>query len=259
MTFSPDHEDESSHTLPRLFVDDALAPGENLALAQEHAHYLFNVLRRGAGDRVHLFNGRDGEWIAILEPQGKRGAVARVETMSRPQPPRGAAVHLIFAPLRKDRMDFLIEKAVELGVGAFHPVLTERTENRHPNAARLRRQIIEAAEQCERLDVPILHEAATFPDFLGTRGAGFPLLACIERGDYPALSTEHKEGDIGVLIGPEGGWTERERDLILCRPNVRPVSLGPRILRAETAALYVLARLNGSVTESGSGAFAHSG
>lgn len=247
------------HTLPRLFVPDDLNGGVHLSLDEGQSHYLLSVLRRRAGDRVRVFNGRDGEWIADLKVRGKRDVAAVVEGLFLSQPTPSARVHLIFAPLRKDRMDFLIEKAVELGVGALHPVLTERTENRNPNGVRLQRQIIEAAEQCERLDVPVLYESITLPDFLGTRGAGFLLLACIERGDYPALSTGHEEGDIGVLIGPEGGWTERERDLILRCPNVRPVSLGPRILRAETAALYVLARLNGSVTESGSGASAHSG
>lgn len=238
-------DDFSSHTLPRLFVEDSLGSGQDLSLDQDQAHYLFNVLRRGAGDRARLFNGRDGEWRATLEPKGKRGAVARVESLLRVQPPPGAVVHLVFAPLRKDRMDFLIEKAVELGVGAFHPVLTERTENRHPNAARLRRQMIEAAEQCERLDLPVLSNALPLSDFLGTHDPALPLLACIERGDHPPLPTGRPAGDVGVLIGPEGGWSERERDLILRGPNVHPVSLGPRILRAETAALYALARLDG--------------
>lgn len=255
---TPDPEN-GFHTLPRLFVCDDLSEGMRASLDEGQSHYLLSVLRRRAGDRVRVFNGRDGEWIAILETKSKRDASLVMESLLRSQTVLSACIHLVFAPLRKDRMDFLIEKAVELGVGALRPILTERTENRNPNAARLHRQIIESAEQCERLDIPVLHETMDLPDFLERAGANFPLLACLERGDHPALSVGREGGDVGVLIGPEGGWTERERDLILRCPNVRPVSLGPRILRAETAALYVLARLNGSVTESGSGASAHSG
>lgn len=240
------HPEGHAHTLPRLFVSDDLGPGTSISLDRDPSHYLLSVLRRRAGDRVRLFNGRDGEWIAALETKGKRDASLVVESLLHPQTASPACIHLVFAPLRKDRMDFLIEKAVELGAGAFHPVLTERTENRSPNAVRLHRQIIEAAEQCERLDVPILHETVALSDFLETKKAQFPLLACLERGDHPLLPIRHEEKDIGVLIGPEGGWTERERALILRYPVVRPVSLGPRILRAETAAIYALSRLDRS-------------
>ena len=240
------HPEGHSHTLPRLFVPDDLGESACVFLDEGQSHYLLSVLRCRSGDRIRVFNGRDGEWIAALETKGKRDASLRVGTLLQTQPAPSACVHLVFAPLRKDRMDFLIEKAVELGVGAFHPVLTERTENRHPNAARLHRQIIEAAEQCERLDLPVLHDPVSLPGFLGDGSLAFPVLACIERSTDPTLPCGRGEGEeVGLLIGPEGGFTPHEIAMLRRHPGIRPVSLGLRILRAETAAIYALARLDG--------------
>ncbi len=216
-----------------------------MALEQGQAHYLKHVLRRQQNDTVRLFNSKDGEWLAALAFTGKKHVVACVRECLRPQPPAASHIHLLFAPIRKNRMDFLIEKAVELGVTDLHPVITANTEHRHINPARLRAQIIEAAEQCERCDIPVLQESADLAGCLAAWPEAVPVLACLERHQATALSFP-VSGAVAALVGPEGGLTADEMRLILSFPFVRPVSLGGTILRAETAALKILSLIGGT-------------
>lgn len=236
--------------LPRLYVDCDLRAGEPAALGPQALHYLRNVMRRKAGDRVRLFNGRDGEWLCVLEDAGGKRVSVVPESCLRSQPPPPRPLHLAFAPVKKARLDWLVEKAVELGATALHPVLTRNAEVRVLNEARLTAQMAEAAEQCERMDLPALTPLIPLPAFLSDftlkdfTGTGAPLLACLERApDAAPLSAAlpPPPDSAAFLIGPEGGFTEDERRLILAAPGVRPVSLGPRILRSETAVCAALA------------------
>ncbi len=200
-------------------------------------------MRRKEGDALRLFNGRDGEWRAELSALGKKSAQAIVQEQLFPQPPPGRAIHLVFAPIKKNRMDFLIEKAAELGATHIHPVLTQNTEIRQLNEERINAQLIEAAEQCERLTVPALAPLQKLDRLLGDWPQNVPLYACIERYDAPLLKDISATGDAAILVGPEGGFTADEAALLTSRPFIRPVSLGTTILRAETACLKALSLL----------------
>lgn len=230
----------------RLFVPDALDTDAEIALAPGQAHYLTRVLRLGPGAPLRLFNGRDGEWRARIARTGKRGASAQVSERTRAQTPE-PAVTLAFAPIRKARLDMLIEKAVELGASALAPILTERTQNPRPRRDRLEARIVEAAEQCERLALPRLAEPAALPAFLDAWPVDRPLYACLEAGDAQPLAEvlarqEMNEANApGFVTGPEGGFSQRELALLTERPFVTPVGLGPRVLRAETAGIAALA------------------
>lgn len=186
---------------------------------------------------MRLFNGRDGEWLATLESVDKKGVSIRIGTQLRNQPELPPETHLYFAPIKKARMDWVIEKAVELGATHLHPVLTQNTEVRAINEDRIRTQIIEAAEQCERMDAPELLPLRPLKEIL----RGTELLACIERMDAESLEEAIPEkGAVSFLIGPEGGFSEEEKNILSGTAGIKPVSLGPRILRSETAAVVVL-------------------
>ncbi len=230
--------------LPRLYIAAPLHAREPVSCAPGQAHYLAHVLRKKKSDAVRLFNGTDGEWRARITDIGKKDVTLTPETCLRPQPEIKTRLQrvLLFAPIKKQRMDILIEKAVELGATQLCPVLTAHTETRTLKAERLQAQIIEAAEQCERLDLPALEALcplagalSDWPDFL-------PLFTGAARDEAAPLLKTYEQ-DCGVLIGPEGGFSEAEIQDLRRRPFVRPVSLGPNILRAETAALAALARL----------------
>ncbi len=226
---------------PRLYVNADLQPGARVVLPDAQAHYLKNVMRADVGSSVRLFNGRDGEWHATIELMDKKKAVLALQAQTRAQPAPRRPVHLLFAPIKKARMEWLIEKAVELGATDLHPVITNHTEVRDINAERTRAQIIEAAEQCERLDVPALHDITSLKAKLGGWPQNIPLLIGLERADAPTLTAALPEnGPLAFLIGPEGGWSTEEREFPGNLPFLKPVSLGPDILRAETAAAYVL-------------------
>lgn len=229
------------YKLPRLYVDAPLDKDARVALSADQAHYLRNVLRREAGAQIRLFNGKDGEWRGALETPGKRDAAVLLTDQLRQQPAQTRAIHLLFAPIKKTPMEFLVEKAVELGATDLHPVITARTENRNLNESRLRAQIFEAAEQCERLMIPALHTPAPLFDALKKWDEVRPLLACLERAENaPYISEIMPAGPLGILIGPEGGFTPEERERLLALSFVKPVSLGESVLRAETAALKAL-------------------
>jgi 16S rRNA (uracil1498-N3)-methyltransferase len=223
---------------PRLYVDHDLAVGIDTPLSSDHAHYLLSVMRKNDGDAVRVFNGRDGEYLGEIKRIGKKDAVLKIAEKIQGQPETIRATHLYFAPIKKDRLGFLIEKATELGVTDFHPVMTDHTENRHFKHDKVIRQIVEAAEQCERLDMPHLHDITELSDLPDDQ-----IYAAIERQDAKIFCPQSNYDDIAILIGPEGGWSEKEIQSLQSRPSIIPVSLGPRILRAETAALFMLSRI----------------
>lgn len=231
----------SHFKLPRLYIDALLAEGDPVGLSAEQAHYFRTVLRRQDGDEIRMFNGRDGEWVCRLGEMGKKGGVAVPQDQIRAQPEATRGVHLYFAPIKKTRMEWMIEKAVELGATDLHPVITQNTEVREINAERTRQQIIEAAEQCERMDVPVLHEAVKFTQLPDSVPPGVKFLAAVERVE--AVSIGHAitgRENVAILIGPEGGFSVEETASMRKQDRWIAVSLGPRILRAETAAVAAL-------------------
>jgi len=226
----------------RLFVEANLGAGLRVVPAEGQAHYLLHVMRAKAGDHVRLFNGRDGEWRARLAEVGKRNCVLECETRTVPQRPV-PDLWLAFAPVKKTPADYLTQKATELGVSRLQPVKTRRTIVTRVNPERMRANAVEAAEQSDRLSVPDIGELTELEKLL----AGWPpnrrLLFCDEGGDARPIA-EALTGAGGeawaVLTGPEGGFDPQERASIRALPFVVPVSLGPRILRADTAALAAL-------------------
>ena len=222
---------------PRLYTELDLMQGGVIELPKEQAHYLKNVLRKSEGDPVRLFNGRDGEWVYCINALGKKGGEAAALEQTRPQTAQGRQIHAFFPPIKKNRMDFMIEKAIELGATDLHPIITQNTETRKINEERLKAQIIEAAEQCERLDLPTLHKLSDM--FTVLKSCDAPVYAAIERMDAPKRITV-ESGDVAVLIGPEGGFTAEEIATLGTIPSIKAVSLGDNILRAETALLKIL-------------------
>ncbi len=207
-------------------------------LETAQAHYIRNVMRMKQGDFLRLFNGRDGEWLASVTDHGKTQSSVLLKGKTREQSPKPSEMHLLFAPIKKDGMDFIIEKAVELGVTDLHPVLTNRTEVRKINEERLKVQSHEAAEQCERLDVLTLHPLVDLKSKLaGWRGT--PILWCRERGESPHINTINEKA-WAFLIGPEGGFDDAEFAFLGGMINVKPVTLGETVLRAETAVVISL-------------------
>ena len=234
-----------SQKLIRLFVTASLGDGAAVELAQEQTHYLKNVMRLKEGDALALFNGSDGEFRARIESFAKRAAQLRVEERLRAQQTE-PDLWLVFAPLKRARIDYLVEKATELGTSALVPVITRHTNVERLNLARLRAHAIEAAEQSERLAVPRIDELRTLDDVLAAWDASRRIMLCDESGTAPPAATvlaRQSAPAWAVLIGPEGGFAETELDALRKLPFVSPVSLGPRILRADTAALAGLAVL----------------
>lgn len=227
---------------PRLHVEQSLSEGRDVPLPEAQAHYLRTVLRKNAGDNIRLFNEKDGEWLAVLSATEKKTAIARCIRLIHAPQMKERHIHLLFPPLAKDRLDFLIEKSVELGVTDLWPVLTRRTEVRRINEERVRAQIIEAAEQCERRDIPLLHEMTELSECLGAWDDHIPLYTALEREDAAPLIAQ--KDPCALLVGPPGGFADEEKILLQALPFVKPVTLGPRILRTETAALSGLSLLN---------------
>jgi len=229
--------------IPRLFVQDPLGAGQAVALDRDRAHYLKNVLRRSPGDSVSLFNGRDGEWLGHIEDFARHAASIRLDERRRPQSP-GPDLWLAFAPIKRVRIDLLVEKATELGASVLWPVMTRRAEPARVNLERLAGIATEAAEQTERLDVPALREPVAFARFLDLWPRERTLYACAEAGAARPIAEAVSAGagaPAGFLVGPEGGFDPVELDALRKLPFVVPVGLGPRLLRAETAALAALA------------------
>jgi 16S rRNA (uracil1498-N3)-methyltransferase len=226
----------------RLFVTAPLAAGAQIAATAAQAHHLGVVMRRAIGDPVVLFNGSDGEWAARIVKL-RRGAAGFVaDEMLRPQAPE-PDLWLAFALLKRDATDLVVQKATELGVAALHPVLTARTNVQRVNLARFHAIATEAAEQSERLTVPAIHEPRPLAVLLQSWPAGRRLVVAAERAAAPPIVPTREPA--ALLVGPEGGFAPTELDALRQHPLVTIVSLGPRILRAETAAIAGLARLQG--------------
>ncbi len=223
-------------SLPRLFVDAPLGDGATLSLDSAPAHYLVSVLRLGPGAQVKLFDDRSGEWLGEIVDAGRKQVSLRLISKLRE---REAVpdLWLLFAPIKRGRIDWLVEKATELGVARLVPVITRRTIVDRLNLDRLRAHMIEAAEQCDRTALPLLSE----PQKLAPLLAGWPndrtLYFADERGGE---RFDAKAAPAALLIGPEGGFTDEERAAIRAVPQAQPISLGPRILRADTAALAAI-------------------
>lgn len=220
---------------PRLFLDTPLGPDVAPVIDGSSAHYLLSVMRLKAGDPVLLFDNRSGEWLAVVADAGKRSLTVRIERQTRLLE-HVPDLWLCFAPVKKARLDWIIEKATELGVARLQPVITERTIVERVKAERIEAQIVEACEQCGRTALPELADPVKLPQLLKDWPAGRALLFADEAGGAPFNIVE-APAPAAILTGPEGGFTTRERDLLLDCPAVRRVALGPRILRAETAAI----------------------
>ena len=241
---------------PRLFVEASLAPGETVALERNQSNYLGNVLRLAAGDAILVFNGRDGEWQASIGGR-KRPDSLTIIAQSRPQD-RLPDLAYVFAPLKHARLDYMVQKAVEMGAASLQPVLTRFTQVSRVNGERMRANVIEAAEQCGILSLAQVAEPMTLDRYLTQRDARRLLVFCDEAAEVTnplqTLRSEAASGGIDVLIGPEGGFAEEERAILLRQPQILRLSLGPRILRADTAGVAALALIQaalGDWTQSG--------
>jgi len=228
---------------PRLFVDAPLEEGGTVALDRAQGHYLGHVLRLKAGDKVLVFNGRDGEWSSTFE-SGKRAASLAVGAQTRQQT-EAADLHYLFAPLKAARLDYMVQKAVEMGVSRLTPILTRHGQVTRVNGERMRANAIEAAEQCGILALPQIDEPVALTSYLAERDPARWLVFCDEDAETAnpaaALGKASAQGGLAVLVGPEGGFAEDERAALLKQRNVVRLSLGPRILRADTAAVAALA------------------
>jgi 16S rRNA (uracil1498-N3)-methyltransferase len=238
-----------SSKLQRLFVKSKLERSAEIALAKDQAHYLGTVLRLKPGERILLFNGNDGEWCAELTAIGRKGAEARLEHQTRPQED-GPDLHYLFAPLKRARLDYMAQKATELGVSVLRPVITRHTVTERLKTERLRANAIEAAEQCGILRVPEVMEPEKLSKLLGgwdeTRLLIFADESAAHASPIEALQTR-RPGPLAVLIGPEGGFEREERAALLAKSFVLPISLGPRVMRADTAAVAALALVNAAL------------
>lgn len=228
-------------TVARLHLDQRLALGRPLRVAGDRAHYLRNVLRLRVGDEVLLFNAADGEWRARVTAFARHEATLQPEDLARP-PTAEPGPTLVFAPIRRNRLEWLVEKAVELGVARLVPVITRRSVVKPEGAERLALIAREAAEQCERLTLPEVDVPVPLASWLDRRDRGEPVLVALAREEARPLVEALRDQPRPVfLIGPEGGFAPEERERFRAEPGIVPVSLGPRILRTETAALAMLA------------------
>ncbi len=224
----------------RLCVDHPLGTGQSVPLTEAQAHYLFGVMRLGAEGQVLLFNGRDGEWRARIAQAGKRGGLAECEEQTAPQrmPPD---LWLVFAPVKKARTDFIVEKAVELGAARILPVQTDFTNSERIRQDRLQAHALEAAEQCGATHVPVVEDLAQLDKLLARWDEGRRILWADEsRAGAAATLAGAAPGPWAILVGPEGGFSPSERARLSGLSHVTPISLGPRILRADTAACAAL-------------------
>jgi 16S rRNA (uracil1498-N3)-methyltransferase len=234
---------------PRLYIDVPLEAGASVALDASQANYLGNVLRLKTGDGVLVFNGRDGEWRGTLASPGKRTLALVIGTRTRPQ--TGALdLHYLFAPLKHVRLDYMAQKAVEMGASRLQPVITRHAQAARVNLERMRANAIEAAEQCGILTLPEIGAPLTFERMIAERDGARLLVFCDEDAevkDPVAALSAMRAADraepfaLAVLVGPEGGFAADERDALLKLPNTVRLALGPRILRADTAAVAALA------------------
>ena len=233
-------------TAPRLFVRPGLFATARIPLDRGQANYLVNVLRLGEGGEILVFNGRDGEWLATLAAAGRRDHVLVVGAATRPQP-AAPDLHYLFAPLKHARLDYMVGKAVEMGAGRLRPVLTQHTQVARLNLERMEANAIEAAEQCGILSIPAIDAAVALGAVIDGWQAVEPgrrIVFCDEGeegADPLGVLARVEPGPLAVLVGPEGGFSDEERRNLRARPFVTVLPLGPRILRADTAAVAALA------------------
>jgi 16S rRNA (uracil1498-N3)-methyltransferase len=230
-------------TSQRLFIDQSMQEGEEIALDKAQSNYLLNVLRMRQGEGLLVFNGRDGEWRAALGEVGKKSAVLVINSQTQEQPSL-ADLWLCFAPLKSARLDYMVQKAVEMGASRLVPVLTRRTQVSRLNLERMRANIIEAAEQCGVLAIPEAAEEMKLPKLLEAIEPTRVLIFCDEAAEnadpVQALAGVRRGTPLAVLIGPEGGFDDEERAMIRVHKPSIAIALGPRILRADTAAVAAL-------------------
>lgn len=241
---------------PRLFVDAALVQDARVPLDRDQSNYLGNVLRLAAGAEVLAFNGRNGEWQAAIEGRKRPDGLVILQ-QTRPQD-RLPDLTYVFAPLKHARLDYMVQKAIEMGAAALQPVLTRFTQASRVNTERMRANVVEAAEQCGILSIAAVAEPLPLERFLSQRAAGRLLIFCDEAAEVqdPVQSlqgTREAGQGIDVLIGPEGGFAEEERALLLRQPKILRLALGPRIMRADTAAVAALALVQAVLGDWGGG------
>lgn len=241
---------------PRLFVDAPLAQDARVELDRDQSNYLGNVLRLAAGAEILAFNGRDGEWQAALEGRKRPDGLVILQ-QTRPQDQLPDLVY-VFAPLKHARLDYMVQKAIEMGAAALQPVFTRFTQATRVNTERMRANVVEAAEQCGILSVATVAEPVPLERFLSQRAAGRLLIFCDEAAEVqdPVQNLQRAReagGGIDVLIGPEGGFAEEERALLLRQPKILRLALGPRIMRADTAAVAALALVQAVLGDWGGG------
>lgn len=233
----------ANYRLQRLFVPNDLRAGVEFDADRQQSHYLAHVLRMAEGAELLLFNGRDGEWSARVAATGKKAVRLAAIAQTRPQPPAPDLVYA-FAPLKAGRLDYLVQKAVEMGAGVLQPVITQHTQVAKPPMEKLEANVIEAAEQCGVLAVPPVRQPVKLDRLLAGWEPDRRLLFCDEdaatNNPLPALKSI-MERKIGLLVGPEGGFSQEEREMLRALPFVTAIPLGPRILRADTAAVAALA------------------
>jgi len=235
--------DRTTARTPRLFIDTNLTAGGSIELVAGRAHYLHSVLRLRGGAPVAIFNPADGEWLSRIAESSNKAVRLTVEHQLR-EPDLEVDLWIVFAPIKRARLDWLVEKATELGVSALLPVWTAHTQAERVNLERLRAHAIEAAQQCERLSIPELRPPEKLERLLAAWPPGRRLIVCDETGGGESLgesAARLPSGPAALLIGPEGGFDQRELDAIAKLSFVSRVGLGPRVLRAETAALAALA------------------
>ena len=234
----------------RLFVSEPLQSGGLLQCNKEHVHYLLHVLRVSDGNRLLVFNGVDGEWQAEVASIGKRACSLRIHELTRPQD-RGPDTQLLFAPLKRTRLDYMVQKATELGAAELRPVLTQHTVPDRINAERMRANAIEASEQCGILYVPEVADLTRLDKVLDDWDTQRTLIFCDEAAGVASpiqsLAGLERGSPVAVLIGPEGGFSDAERHRLQSLQFVHPISLGPRVMRADTAATAALALVNAVV------------
>ena len=239
----------ANYKMQRLYVADDLGRDHPIQASAHQSHYLANVLRLGEGADLLVFNGRDGEWLARLESRSKKAATLRLLEQSRPQPPASDLVYC-FAPLKQARLDYLVQKAVEMGAGVLQPVMTQHTQVGKVASERIAANAIEAAEQCGILALPEARPPVKLERLLAHWEPARRLIFCDEdcAADNPLpILQAVAERKLGLLIGPEGGFSDAERRQLRALPFVTAIPLGPRILRADTAAVAAMALVQATI------------
>jgi 16S rRNA (uracil1498-N3)-methyltransferase len=235
--------------LPRLFVEDDLGAGSLIECSPQQANYILNVMRLASGDGVLLFNGRQGEWLAVIAEVAKRRCTLRCERQTRAQQ-TAPDLHYLFAPLKHSRLDYMVQKATEMGASRLQPVITRRTIASRVNSERMRSNAVEASEQCNILWVPDVAEPKRLELLLKEWDPRRRLVFCDEAApvaDPVAVLRALAPGPLAVIVGPEGGFAPEERAALKDAAFAIPVSLGPRIMRADTAAVAALALVNATL------------